>query len=257
MLRHSSPEIEAMRLEKERNKRSVRRLLESRTEENDGADYLSPSTLQNGASLREQVKLPDNVPLEQWIYTNMMNFVEITSMLYDSVSDMCTKESCPEMSAGPHYSYYWTDFNGSNPVPMTAKQYINTLFQSINDLFESEPFNQCASGVFPESFMKTSRAIFKKLFRVYAHVYHNHLNEFTKLGAEAHLNTTFKHFILFDREFKMINIKEEVPLQKLIQRLLDDDDEASNYRDDPRAQLVRGMNSSSYRKNPPSDVSDD
>lgn len=31
---------------------------ESRTEENDGADYLSPSTLQNGASLREQVKLP-------------------------------------------------------------------------------------------------------------------------------------------------------------------------------------------------------
>ncbi len=40
-------------------------------------------------------------------------------------------------------------------------------------------------------------------------------------------------------------------------RLLDDDDEASNYRDDPRAQLVRGMNSSSYRKNPPSDVSDD
>lgn len=111
---------------------------------------------------------------------------------------------------------------------MTAKQYINTLFQSITDLFESEPFNQCASGVFPESFMKTSRAIFKKLFRVYAHVYHNHLNvcvfsgsdvqEFTKLGAEAHLNTTFKHFILFDREFKMINIKEEVPLQKLIQR---------------------------------------
>ena len=87
------------------------------------------------------------------------------------------------------------------------------------------------------------------------------------MGAEAHLNTTFKHFILFDREFKMINIKEEVPLQKLIQRcflrlpfqhrLLDDDDEASNYRDDPRAQLVRGMNSSSYRKNPPSDVSDD
>ena len=38
------------------------------------------------------------------------------------------------------------------------------------------------------------------------------------MGAEAHLNTTFKHFILFDREFKMINIKEEVPLQKLIQR---------------------------------------
>ena len=68
--------------------------------------------------------------ISRWIYTNMMSFVEITSMLYDSlfrnvvlmhrVSDMCTKESCPEMSAGPHYSYYWTDFNGSNPVPVEA-----------------------------------------------------------------------------------------------------------------------------------------
>ena len=65
----------------------------------------------------------------------------------------------------------------------------------------------------------------------------------------------------------MINIKEEVPLQKLIQRyvypntyqhrLLDDDDEESISREDSRAQFVRGMNSSSYRKSPPSDVSDD
>ena len=68
---------------------------------------------------------------------------------------------------------------------MTAKQYIYTLFQSIKDLFESEPFNQCASGVFPESFMKTSRAIFKKLFRVYAHVYHNHLNAVALITSDV------------------------------------------------------------------------
>ena len=125
-----------------------------------------------------------------------MSFVETTSMLYDSydwrsilirsVADMCTEETCPEMSAGAHYSYYWTDFNGSNPVPvgvfgggeekMSAKLYITTLFQSISDLFHSSPYNKCASGVFPDNFMHTSRAIFKKLFRVYAHVYHHHLN---------------------------------------------------------------------------------
>ena len=33
-----------------------------------------------------------------------------------SVIDVCTPEACPEMAAGPHYSYYWTDFNGSSPV---------------------------------------------------------------------------------------------------------------------------------------------
>ena len=64
----------------------------------------------------------------------MMNFVEITSMtrwfevyfLMHRVSDMCTKESCPEMSAGPHYSYYWTDFNGSNPVPVGASDEVES-----------------------------------------------------------------------------------------------------------------------------------
>ncbi|CBK25379.2 uncharacterized protein [Blastocystis hominis] len=156
-----------------------------------------------------------------------MDFVETTNLLYDSyllhslfdsfsVVDVCTPEACPEMAAGPHYSYYWTDFNGSSPVQMSAREYILTLFQSISDVFSKPPFNQCNQGVFPDNFMSMCRAIFKKLFRVYAHVYHHHLIEFTRIGAEAHLNTTFKRFVLFEREFKMININEEMPLRKLI-----------------------------------------
>ena len=90
------------------------------------------------------------------------------------------------MAAGPHYSYYWTDFYGSSPVQvgfyaaernrqMSAREYILTLFQSIADVFNNPPFNQCSQGVFPDNFMSMCRAIFKKLFRVYAHVYHHHL----------------------------------------------------------------------------------
>lgn len=58
----------------------------------------------------------------------MMEFVETTFILYDSyqfislviprVSDMCTDETCPEMTAGHHYSYVWTDFSGGNPTPV-------------------------------------------------------------------------------------------------------------------------------------------
>jgi hypothetical protein len=39
--------------------------------------------------------------------------------------------------------------------------------------------------------------IFKRLFRVYAHIYHSHFQKIVGLGAEAHLNTCFKHFIYF------------------------------------------------------------
>ena len=59
---------------------------------------------------------------------------------------------------------------------MTANEYIITLINSIHELFSNPPYNRCADGIFPEDFMHTCRAIYKKLFRVYAHVYHHHLN---------------------------------------------------------------------------------
>ena len=34
---------------------------------------------------------------------------------FPSVSSVC---KCPEMTAGPHYTYFWTDFNGSSPTPV-------------------------------------------------------------------------------------------------------------------------------------------
>lgn len=34
------------------------------------------------------------------------------------MSRVCDVCQCPEMTAGPHYTYFWTDLNGSNPVPV-------------------------------------------------------------------------------------------------------------------------------------------
>lgn len=42
-----------------------------------------------------------------------------------------------------------------------------------------------------------AKTILKRLFRVYAHIYHQHFPEVVQLGEEAHLNTSFKHFIFF------------------------------------------------------------
>ena len=54
------------------------------------------------------------------------------------------------------------------------------------------------SGVpFPKNFLSIAKTILKRLFRVYAHIYHQHFPEVVQLGEEAHLNTSFKHFIYF------------------------------------------------------------
>lgn len=50
---------------------------------------------------------------------------------------------------------------------------------------------------FPYNFMDVVRTVFKRLFRVYAHIYHTHFRSVCGLGEEAHLNTCFKHFMYF------------------------------------------------------------
>jgi MOB kinase activator 1 len=45
---------------------------------------------------------------------------------------------------------------------------------------------------FPKTFPDTVKKIFKRLFRVYAHMYHSHFPKIVALGEEPHLNTSFK-----------------------------------------------------------------
>jgi len=67
--------------------------------------------------------------------------------------------------------------------------------------------------------MPIVKQIYKRFFRVYAHIYHSHFSRIVKVGAEAHLNTCFKHFIFFVKEFKLIDDKELKPLDDLINKI--------------------------------------
>lgn len=43
---------------------------------------------------------------------------------------------------------------------------------------------------FPANFMHIAQTIMKRLFRIYAHVYHQHFQLIEELKAVAHLNTS-------------------------------------------------------------------
>lgn len=58
-------------------------------------------------------------------------------------------------------------------------------------------FPQQYGEPFPPDFRAVVRTVFKRLFRVYAHLYHSHFRHVCSLGEEAHLNTCFKHFVHF------------------------------------------------------------
>jgi MOB kinase activator 1 len=49
--------------------------------------------------------------------------------------------------------------------------------------------------------MHRAAQIMKRLFRVFAHIYHVHYEKMVELQMDASLNTTFKHFVFFVKVF--------------------------------------------------------
>lgn len=89
--------------------------------------------------------------------------------------------------------------------------------------------------------MHSAKTILKRLFRVYAHIYHQHFGQVVELGEEAHLNTSFKHFIFFVQEFKLIEKRELAPLQELIDRLTTKDQQQKQQtaNEQSKEQLIK------------------
>ncbi|XP_060526980.1 MOB kinase activator-like 1 isoform X2 [Cylas formicarius] len=157
------------------------------------------ATLGSG-NLRLAVMLPEGEDLNEWVAVNSVDFFNQINMLYGTITEFCTEDSCPIMSAGPKYEYHWADGH--------------------TDQLDDETLFPSKIGVpFPKNFQSIAKTILKRLFRVYAHIYHQHFSEVVQLGEEAHLNTSFKHFIFFVQEFSLIERRELAPLQELIDKL--------------------------------------
>lgn len=62
----------------------------------------------------------------------------------------------------------------------------------------------------------------RRLFRVYAHIYNHHFAHVCALSVEAHLNTSYRHFLLFVTEFDLVDPKELAPLVELNEAILEE-----------------------------------
>lgn len=203
----------------------------------------------NGGRLLEAVRLPTGENLYDWLTVNAVvsrdhasalsfvpagpskgsrsplvaqDFFNELSLLYGILCDTCTPSSCPTMSAGSKFEYKWADgVSIKKPIRCSAPKYIDLMMTWAQTTLDDETIFPIRAGEpFPSSTGRTLRAIFKRLFRVYAHMYAAHFRELQGMGAEPHLNTCFRHFILFVKEFDLIEAAELSPLADLIDRLV-------------------------------------
>eukprot|EP00727_Mastigamoeba_balamuthi_P006141 m51a1_g2146 putative mps1 binder-like protein (215) ;mRNA; f:7438-8443 len=179
------------------------------------------ATLHAG-NLKKAVELPEGENPFEWIAANTVDFFNQINLLYGAVADFCTVSSCPIMNAGPNYEYMWQGPEYPKPTSVPAQKYVELLMAWIQSTLDNPAvFPPTFGRDAPRDFLPNVRKIFKRLLRVYAHLYLAHLQKMGQLGIEAHLNTGFKHFLLFSVEFKLIDDKKEfAPLAGLVNDIL-------------------------------------
>jgi len=167
--------------------------------------------------LQDQVRLPPGADVEEWLAITTIDFFNELNLLIGAIQDLCTESTCPQMCAGP-YIWLWADGDKiREPTKMSAPRYFEHLLTWVDAQLSDETFLPVQAGVpFPATFKKGMRVIYKRLFRIYAHVFHSHFKEMMEDEADAHLNHSFKHFVYFVKEFDLMDTEELEPLKDLV-----------------------------------------
>lgn len=187
-------------------------------------------SMARGLDMIECVQLPDGCMQEEWIAVHVIDFFNEISLLYGTITEFCTTTACPQMTAGPCYTYLWADgVQQVTPISLPASEYVDRLLKWVEDQLNNDKlfpadgkYNHGPSNDGPNAaeFVATAKVIFKRLFRVYAHMYHSHMENYRALAAEPHLNFCFKRFVLFIQQFQLVEQKELNALRKLIHTLV-------------------------------------
>ncbi|KAF5370044.1 hypothetical protein D9758_001102 [Tetrapyrgos nigripes] len=181
------------------------------------------ATLGSG-NLRLAVQLPDGEDTNEWLAVHAVDFFNHLNMLYGTITEFCTRQECPIMSAGPRYEYLWEDgAKYKRPTKLPAPEYVDALMNWVQNLLDDEALFPNKIGQEFRKFISTTHsdhAIHQVFHFRRTLETHNHFDHICALGIEAHLNTSYRHFFLFINEFDLVDKKELAPLDELNEAIL-------------------------------------
>lgn len=113
------------------------------------------ATLGSG-SLRKAVKLPEGEDENEWLAVNggfiriwhreqaangkiVVDFYNQINLLYGSITEFCSPQSCPEMKATDEFEYLWQDNEQfKKPTKMPAPEYVEHLMSWVQANVDNE-----------------------------------------------------------------------------------------------------------------------
>lgn len=130
------------------------------------------------------------------------------------------------MCAGPRFEYHWQDSSSTKyrrSTRLSAPDYIECLLNWAQRQIDDEQlFPVDAQAPFPPVFVDRVKAMLRRLFRIYAHIYNHHFAQMCALRLEVHLNTSYRHFFLFVHEYKLMDPREMIPLAEINDAILEE-----------------------------------
>lgn len=170
-------------------------------------------------SFQTIVQVPKYVDENEWLVLNVFEFYQYLNLFYGVIAEFVTPQTCPTMNAGPGIDYLWIDSN-KQPVRLPANTYIDYVLTWISNKFDDPTLFPTKQNVpFPPHFLGVLKNIYRQMFRIFAHIYHNHFDKFVHLSMEAHWNSFFAHFASFGKDFDLLERKEMEPLAALIESM--------------------------------------
>ncbi|KAF7314529.1 hypothetical protein MKEN_00926100 [Mycena kentingensis (nom. inval.)] len=163
------------------------------------------------------VMLPKYVDIMEWVAVNsppaltlrqVFDFYTNLNEFYGVLTEFCTQQTCPTMSAGTTLNYTWISQERKH-VHLPASTYIDYVMTWVQNMLDDDSVFPTKSGHdFPQSFPSTVKHIYRQLLRVFAHIYHAHFEQILHLRSEPHFNSLFAHFLAFGAEFELLELKD-------------------------------------------------
>jgi len=135
----------------------------------------------------------------EWLAANVVDFFNEISLLYGLCAEDAQQYNKPGDGFPPGFEYRWADgVKITKPMRCSSPEYVDYVMTWVEDQINNEEiFPVQESAPFPSDFVEYVKNIFKRLFRVFAIIYHVHFPAIEKVDAAGHLNTVFKVCLYF------------------------------------------------------------
>lgn len=141
---------------------------------------------------------------------------------YGWLSEKCTAESCPKMTAGTRYEFKWTDGKISkDPESTPAITYTGNLLDWVNYQFKDELLFPNYDGAYysRSRFIPAIQDISRRLLRVYAHILVHHLEDLQLGGLDEEFVKYLRHFMDFFERYGVLPEKDIRPIIRSVEWL--------------------------------------